>query len=263
MRIIVCIKQVPNSSLIKIDPETGALIRDGVPNIINPDDKGGIEEALRIKERIPGTTVTVICMGPPQATTALREALSLGADDGVLVTDRAFGGSDTRATAFILGSTIRSLGEFDLIICGRQAIDGDTAQVGPQLAEELNLPQITYVSKLELEGDNVTAYRNLEKTILVMNAKLPILLTAMKEMNDVRYPTVQGIRAAFNKPILIVDNKKLNLDPKNIGFEGSPTKVMKSFVPKPRQRGEMLEGATVGELVQTLFGKLQTTKALS
>lgn len=263
MRIIVCIKHVPNSSLIKIDPVTGALIRDGVPHIINPDDKGGIEEALRIKERVAGTTVTVICMGPDRASSALREAFAMGADEGVLVSDRAFGGSDTRATSRILGETIRQLGHFDLIICGRQAIDGDTAQVGPQLAEELGLPQITYVSHLEVDGNHIIAHRNLEKSYLVMHAEMPLLLTAMKEMNDARIPSIQGIKSAFHRPITFITNEDLKINPDEIGLKGSPTKVMKSFVPKPRQRGEILEGHSSSELVQSLFSRLLSTKALS
>ena len=263
MRIIVCIKQVPNSSLIKIDPVTGAMIRDGVPNIINPDDKGGIEEALRMKEQFPGTTVTVVCMGPPQAKSALREAYAMGADEGVLISDRAFGGSDTRATACIIGAAIRRLGHFDLIICGRQAIDGDTAQVGPQLAEELGIPQITYVSHLEVSGNKVVAHRNLEKSYLVMHAKMPLLLTAMKEMNQARFPSIPGIKTAFKKEIITFSNQELKLPDSEIGFTGSPTKVVKSFVPKPRQRGEIIEGNTSAELVEGLFDRLLSTKALS
>lgn len=264
MHIIVCIKQVPNAAYLKIDPETGTFLKDGVPSIINPDDKGGIEEALRIKEKYSGSTVTVVCMGPDRAKIALREAFAMGADNGFLISDFAFGGSDTRATSYILASTIRQyIPDFDLIICGRQAIGGDTAQVGPQLAEELDLPQITYVSHLEIDDDkNVIAYRNLEKSYLVMKSRLPLLLTAIKEMNNARLPSIQGIKKAFHKDIKVITNQDLKLESKYIGFDGSPTKVIKSFVPHPRQRGEILHGNSNAELVDELFARLISTKAI-
>ena len=153
MKIIVCIKQVPDTTEVKLDPKTGRLIRDGVPSIINPDDKNALEEALRIKDENPDTTVTVVSMGPPQADVAMREALAMGADEAILISGREFGGSDTWATSYIIATAIKKIPDYDIIFCGRQAIDGDTAQVGPQIAEQLNIPQITYVQKLDIEGD--------------------------------------------------------------------------------------------------------------
>ena len=152
MNIIVCIKQVPDTNEVRIDPVRGTLIRDGIPSIINPDDKNALEEAIRIKERYEDVHVMVLSMGPPQAENALREALAMGADEAILLSDRQFGGSDTWGTSIILAAAINKIGKYDIIFCGRQAIDGDTAQVGPEMAEHLGLPQITYVSKLEVKG---------------------------------------------------------------------------------------------------------------
>ena len=201
MKLIVCIKQVPNTVEVKLDPATGRLIRDGVPNIINPDDKNALEEALRIKDENPGTTVTVLSMGPAQADVAMREALAMGADEAILLSDRAFGGSDTWATSYIIATAIKKINDFDIIFCGRQAIDGDTAQVGPQIAEQLNIPQITYVEELTVSGDKVTARRKLEEGYSVVEAKMPVLITAIKELNTPRYMTPAGIFDAYKKYI--------------------------------------------------------------
>ena len=189
MKIIVCIKQVPDTTEVKLDPKTGRLIRDGVPSIINPDDKNALEEALRIKDENPDTTVTVVSMGPPQADVAMREALAMGADEAILISGREFGGSDTWATSYIIATAIKKIPDYDIIFCGRQAIDGDTAQVGPQIAEQLNIPQITYVQKLDIEGDKVIVQRQLEDGYTVVEAKMPVLLTAIKELNTPRYMT--------------------------------------------------------------------------
>lgn len=261
MKIIVCVKQVPNSNLIKIDPEKGTLIREGVPSIINPDDKNALEEALRIKEKFPDTSVTVISMGPLQAKYALREALAMGADEAILLSDYAFAGSDTRATASILASAIRKIGQYDIIICGRQAIDGDTAQVGPQVAEYLNIPQITYVSKLEIEGSKISAHRAVEDGYFIINSQMPILLTAIKELNIARIPSISGIRKAFQTEIKAWSADDLDVNKNLIGLSGSPTRVLRSFTPQRRKAGEILSGST-SEAVSTLLAKLQARHAI-
>ena len=182
MKIIVCIKQVPDTTEVKLDPKTGRLIRDGVPSIINPDDKNALEEALRIKDENPDTTVTVVSMGPPQADVAMREALAMGADEAILISGREFGGSDTWATSYIIATAIKKIPDYDIIFCGRQAIDGDTAQVGPQIAEQLNIPQITYVQKLDIEGDKVIVQRQLEDGYTVVEQRCPFCLPQSKNL---------------------------------------------------------------------------------
>ncbi len=260
MRILVCIKQVPDTNEVKLDKKTGTLIRDGVPSIINPDDKNALEEALTIKDNRKDVHVTVITMGPPQADDALREALAMGADDAILLTDRAFGGSDTWSTSLILSEAIKKLGTFDIIFCGRQAIDGDTAQVGPQIAEKLNIPQITYVKKLEIQGDEVVAERALEDGYQVIRTKMPCLLTAIKELNQPRYASVPGIVEAYDeKEVKIMTYDDLKIDKALIGLEGSPTNVKKTFTPEQKGQGRRLEGSVVemcSELVSELKGKL-------
>lgn len=259
MRILVCIKQVPDTNEVKLDKKTGTLIRDGVPSIINPDDKNALEEALTIKDNRKDVHVTVITMGPPQADDALREALAMGADDAILLTDRAFGGSDTWSTSLILSEAIKKLGTFDIIFCGRQAIDGDTAQVGPQIAEKLNIPQITYVKKLEIQGDEVVAERALEDGYQVIRTKMPCLLTAIKELNQPRYASVPGIVEAYDeKEVKIMTYDDLKIDKALIGLEGSPTNVKKTFTPEQKGQGRRLEGSVVemcSELVSELKGK--------
>ncbi len=244
MKIIVCVKQVPDTNEVRINQETGTLIRDGVPSIINPDDMNAIEEAVKIKEELKDVTVTVLCMGPPQADVALREALAIGADEAILLTDRAFAGSDTWATATILASAIKAIGAYDIIFCGRQAIDGDTAQVGPEIAEFLGIPQISYVQKLKVEGKKVIAERKLEEGHFVIEADMPILLTAIKELNTPRYPYARRIYEAYSKP----ENVKkwtindIEVDLTQIGVKNSPTNVYKSFVPTKEFKGVILEG---------------------
>lgn len=245
MRIIVCVKQVPDTNEVRIDPVKGTLIREGVPSIINPDDKNALEEALKIKETHDGVEVIVLSMGPPQAKEAMREAIAMGADEAILLSDRAFGGADTWATSSTLAAAIRKIGDYDIIFCGRQAIDGDTAQVGPQIAEHLGLPQITYVEKLEINGKNVTAHRALEDGYYVVKSEMPVLLTAIKELNEPRYSSIKGIYKAYRNEELIkvwtVDD--IDVDREQIGLKGSPTQVKKSFTPESRKTGgEMLTG---------------------
>ena len=245
MKIIVCIKQVPDTSEVKLDPKTNTLIRDGVPSIINPDDKSGIEAALRIKEQVGGT-VTVVCMGPPQADVAIREALAMGCDDGILISGREFGGSDTLATSTIIAAGIKTL-DYDLIITGRQAIDGDTAQVGPQIAEKLGLPQVSYAAEITKEGRTLTIKRMLEDGYMTIKVNTPCLITCIKELNAPRYMSVGGIFECYEKPYEVFDYNTLKDDPlidsTTIGLKGSPTNIFKSFTPPQKGAGMMLEGA--------------------
>ena len=256
MKIIVCVKQVPDTNQVKINPVTGTLIRDGVPSIINPDDKNALEEAIRLKALSEDVHVTVLCMGPPQAKDALREALAMGADDAVLLSDRAFGGSDTYATATILAAGIRKIGDYDLVLCGRQAIDGDTAQVGPQIAEFLGLPQVSYVEKLEVSGRTVLAHRATEEGYYIMEAPMPVLLTAIKELNVPRYPHMAGIHRAFaaDAPITVWGVEDVDVDLTQIGVRNSPTNVYRSFTPFREFHGETIEGSNT-EIAEQLIQK--------
>jgi len=238
MNIIVCIKQVPDTNEVKIDPVTGTLIREGVPSIINPDDKNALEEALLLKDKYDAH-VTVITMGPPQAEKALREALSMGADEAVLITDRAFGGADTLATSRVLAAAIQKL-PYDIVFAGRQAIDGDTAQVGPEIAEHLSLSQVTYVEKVEIEGRELTIRRALEDGYEVIKVKTPVLLTAIKELNVPRYMNVKYIYEAFQKEIKIWNSDDIDIEKSLLGLGGSPTKVRKSMTKDVKGKGELI-----------------------
>ncbi|WP_353093042.1 electron transfer flavoprotein subunit beta/FixA family protein [Tissierella praeacuta] len=244
MNIIVCLKQVPDTNEVKIDPVRGTLIREGVPSIINPDDRNALEEALRLKDEHKDIKITVLSMGPPQADVALREALAMGADEAVLLSDRAFAGSDTWATSTALATGIKNIKDYDIIFCGRQAIDGDTAQVGPQIAEHLNLPQITYVEELKIKDDKVIAKRALEDGHFVIESEMPVLLTAIKELNEPRYPSIKGIYDAYKSDnVKIWSAKDIDADFSNLGLDGSPTQVNKSFTPQGRTGvGEILQG---------------------
>lgn len=256
MNIVVCIKQVPDTNEVKLDPKTGTLIREGVPSIINPDDKAGLEAALRLKDSM-GAKVSVISMGPPQADLALREALAMGADEAILVTDRAFGGADTWATSSTLASAIRKL-PFDLIITGRQAIDGDTAQVGPQIAEHLRLPNISYAEEIKVEGDSIVVKRQYEDRYHILKAKMPCLITALAELNDPRYMTPMGVWDAYHdKEVTIWTLEDLDVDRSNIGLKGSPTHVFKSFT-KPLKAAGTVVNTDVQESVDFLMEKLRS-----
>ncbi len=228
MKIVVCIKQVPDTNEVKLDPVTGTLIRDGVPSIINPDDKAGLEAALTLKEQT-GATVTVVTMGPPQADAVLREAMAMGADDAYLITDRAFGGADTLATSTTIAAAIRTL-EYDLIIAGRQAIDGDTAQVGPQIAEHLGIANVSYAEDIKVEGNTVIVKRQYEDRYHTVKVQMPCLVTALGEMNKPRYMTPGGIFDAYrNKEVKVITRADLEVEDETIGLKGSPTKVAQSF----------------------------------
>ena len=256
MNIIVCIKQVPETTEVRINPETNTLIREGVKSIINPFDMYAIEEAVRFKEKFGGKA-TVITMGPPQAEAALREALSLGIDEAILITDRAFAGSDTWATSYTLAQVIRKIGAFDLILCGKQASDGDTAQVGPGISAHLDIPQVTYVKKIEeLRDNSLRVERMMEEGYEVIETPLPCLLTVVKEINEPRLPSLKGMLRAKSAKITVWTQKELSLDSQSIGLCGSPTQVIKIFTPPPRIGGQILKGDTQ-EIVEKLAGLLK------
>lgn len=255
MNIIVCIKQVPDTNDVKIDPKTNTLIREGVASVVNPFDVFAVEEALRLKTKLGGI-VTAITMGPPQAETALREVIAMGADKGVLVSDRAFAGADTWATSYTLAMAIRKIRDFGLIICGKQATDGDTAQVGPGLATHLNLPQITYVRKIEeIDESHIIAQRMLEDGNEAINSSLPCVITVVKEINQPRIISLRGRMIARRAEITKWTAKDINAEPDKIGLDGSPTKVVRIFTPSARPGGRMLTG-TPEECVRELVDQL-------
>jgi len=257
MKIIVCIKQVPDTTEVEIDPQTNTLIRTGIPVIINPDDKSGIEAALSLREQIDGSTVTVVSMGPPQAEMALREALSMGCDEAVLISGRRFGGSDTLATSTIISAALKKIG-YDLIITGRQAIDGDTAQVGPQIAEHLGIPQVSYVEDVFPEKDSLIVMRQYEDRSHKIRVKLPCLLTAIQDLAAPRYMTVGGITDAAEKEVKVIDYEALSdlLNPAEIGLKGSPTNVVRSYTKEAKAQGTVLKGLTPDEAVEAIMAQL-------
>jgi electron transfer flavoprotein beta subunit len=261
MEILVCVKQVPDTTEVKIDPVTNTLIRQGVPSIVNPFDKNAVEAALQLKEA-HGGKVTVVSMGPPQATDALKECLAMGADEAFLVSDRAFGGADTLATSYTLAAAVKKLGKFDIILCGKQAIDGDTAQVGPEMAEHLGLAQITYVAKIEVNGDTVRIEREHEDGYEVIEAKMPVMMTVVKSINEPRYPTVKGTMKANRKEIPVLTAGDLNVDAQKLGLKGSPTQVRRIFTPKQRTQGILIEKDTAREAVAELLNKLSEAKVI-
>jgi len=255
MKIVVCIKQVPDSSEVRINPETGTLIRDGVPSIINPYDLHAIEAGLQIKEKVGGK-VTVITMGPPQAETALRDALSMGADEAMLLTDRAFAGADTWATAYTLSRAIKKLGA-DIIICGKQAIDGDTAQVGPELAEFLDIPHVAYVNRIEtIKENSIVIHRLMEDGYDIVESSIPVLITVVKEINEPRLPSLRGKMAAKKAEIKKLSSRDIEADESLVGLKGSPTQVKRIFAPELKKDRKIFEG-TPEEQVQKLIEELR------
>ncbi len=257
MKIIVCVKQVPDTNEVKIDPVKGTLIREGVPSIINPDDANALEAALKIKDEYDDTTVDVITMGPPQAKSMLRECLAMGADSAYLLSDRAFGGADTCATSTTIAAGIANMGNVDIIFAGRQAIDGDTAQVGPQVAQRLNLPVVTYVQEVEIKDGKCMVQRQLEDGYELIEVQTPCLLTCVKELNQPRYMTVSGIVDAYEKEITVWNHEDVKLDPKDCGLNASPTQVFRSFTPDAKGKGEMIPAGNPSEIASTLVGKLK------
>lgn len=256
MNIIVCIKQVPGTTQVQINPETGTLIREGVEAVVNPFDEYAIEEALRIKEKMGGE-ITVLTMGPPQAETALRKAIGMGADHAVLVSDRAFAGSDTWATGYTLSAAINKLGAFDLIICGKQAIDGDTAQVGPGIAEMLGIPFVAWVRKVEeISKEQIRVERMMEDGYEVIEMPLPSLITVVKEINEPRLESLKGKMRAKKAEIKTLTRADLDVEDAKLGLNGSPTSVLRSFVPERKTGGKVLQGETA-ELVDAAFQSIQ------
>jgi len=257
MKIIVCVKQVPNTNEIKINPETGTLIREGVPSILNHDDANAMELALSIKDDDPATEVTVLSMGPPQAKAMLQECLAMGADRAILLSDRALGGSDTWATSNAIAAGIRKIGDFDLVLAGRQAIDGDTAQVGPQIAEKMNLPQVTYVKKFEMQDGEAVVHRAMENGHEEIKVKLPCLLTAIKELNEPRYMSIKEILRATQAEIPVWGAEDIDVSKETVGLKASPTKVFRSFTPKPKGKGISVEGDNPKEKATSLLSDMK------
>lgn len=259
MKIIVCIKQVPDTTEVKINEETNTLIREGVASVVNPFDLYAVEEGLRLREKYGGT-VTALSMGPPQAVDSLREVLSMGVDEAVLLSDRAFAGADTLATSYALAKGVQKIGGFDLIICGKQAIDGDTAQVGPGLAEKLGVVHVTYVKKIHgIKDSLITVERMTEEGSEIIRFPLPGLITVVKEINEPRLPSLKGKMRAKKVEIPVWSIRDVEADEEKTGLKGSPTWVMKIFTPEFRGGGEILTGS-VEEQVERLVQKLRETK---
>lgn len=254
MKIAVCIKQVPDTTEIKLDPIKGTLIREGVASIMNPDDKGGLEMALQLKEKY-NAHITVITMGPPQADDILREAYAMGADRAIHLSDRKFAGADTLATSLALAGALKAL-EYDIIITGRQAIDGDTAQVGPQIAEHLDIPQVTYVSELTIKENNkLLIKKSTEEGYQMVETSTPCLLTVLSSAGSARYMTVRGIIEAYTRDVEVWSADNIDVDQTKLGLKGSPTRVWKSFTKGAKAAGQIYEVDTQ-EAVDIILEKL-------
>jgi electron transfer flavoprotein beta subunit len=243
VNIVVCIKQVPGTTDIKIDPQTNTLVREGVQSIINPFDTYALEEGVRLRERFGGR-VMVVSMGPPQADAALREAISLGADEAILLSDRAFAGSDTWATSYVLSKAIARIADYDVVVCGRQTLDGDTGQVGPGLSEMLGIPFVAYVSKVEEVAEGVMrVQRMVEEGYETMEMSLPAVITVVKEINVPRVPSLRGTLKSKTAEIPVWTAADIGVEEEKAGIAGSPTRVVKVFFPKRERRSEMLQGS--------------------
>jgi len=261
VKIAVCLKQVPETTEVKINPETNTLMREGVASITNPFDEFALEEGLLTKEKYGGE-VHVMSMGPPQAIEILKNALAVGADKVYLLSDPAFAGADTLATAYTLAKTIEKIGEVDLVICGKQAIDGDTAQVGPGIATRLGIPQLTYVAKvreIDPAKKKIVVERMLENGREVVECSLPVVITVMKDINEPRLPSLLGIKKAAKATIPTWTAQEIGVDENRVGLKGSPTWVWKVFSPESRGGGEILKGE-VTETVPLLVNKLMDSK---
>lgn len=260
MNILVCVKQVPDTTEIKIDPVNNTLIRQGVPSIVNPFDGYALEAAARIKDKHPDVKIVALSMGPEQAKDALKECLAIAADRAYLVSGRKFGGSDTLATSYIISAAVKKIeeteGNFDLIFCGKQAIDGDTAQVGPEIAEHLGYPQITYGLEAEIDETTVRVRKEVEEGIEVIAAEMPALVTFTKPAWDPRFPTIKRKLAANRAQIPVISDTDLALDENKIGLKGSPTKVKKTFVPQRKTGGALIKEQTGEASARKLFEAL-------
>jgi electron transfer flavoprotein beta subunit len=263
MDIVACIKQVPETTEVRVDPQTNALIREGVKSIVNPFDENAVEAALQLKEA-NGGKVTVICMGPPQAQEALRHTIAMGADEAILLCDGAFRGSDTLATSYTLAAAVRKIGEVDLILCGKQAIDGDTGQVGPGLAERLGIPQVTFAIGLEVADGKLRARRVLDDFYEVLEVKLPAVVTVVKQINEPRFPAMRNLLKAKRAPITTWTLADLEADATQTGFDGSPTQVITVWPPAKKTGGEVLEGeadeiaARLAEIIKSMSIQLSS-----
>jgi len=256
MHIIVCVKQVPDAKDVRLDPKTNTLAREGVEAIMNPYDRHALEEAVAIKEQ-QGGSVTVLTMGPPQAAAVLREAIACGADQGVLISDRAFAGADTWATSYTLAKAVQTLGAFDLILCGKQAIDGDTAQVGPGLAHRLDLPFATCIQKTRrVSAEQIEVERMMDDGYDVLRLPLPALLTVVKDINEPRVASLKGKMRAKKAEIRTLSAADIGAEPQSIGLAGSPTQVVRVFSPEPRGDRRIFSGS-VEEQVDQLVACLK------
>ncbi len=263
MKIVACIKQVPDTTDVKINPETRTLVREGVESITNPFDEYALEEALLTREKYGGE-VHAITMGPPQAIEVLKNALAIGSDYAYLISDNSFAGSDTWATAYTIAHAIKKIGAVDLVICGKQAIDGDTAQVGPGVATQLGIPQLTYVSKvreIDLENKRIVVERMLEDGKEIVESSLPALITVVKDINEPRLPSLLGIKKAAKAEIPTWTIEDLPLERAKCGLEGSPTEVIRVFTPEQRGGGEILEGELT-ETIPLLIDQLMEAKVI-
>lgn len=258
MKIVVCAKQVPNTTDIKINQETGTLVRDGVESILNHDDANALEQALQLKDMFPESKVIVLSMGPQQAIEMLQECIAMGADEAILLSDKILGGSDTWATSNALAAAINKIGDVDIVFAGRQAIDGDTAQVGPQIAEKLDLPQVTYVKEFSIEDETVIVKRALEDGYETLKLHTPCMLTTIKELNIPRYMTVKGIMRSVDTDITKWTAEDIKVDKDIVGLKASPTNVYKSFTPKPKGKGIDIVGDSPKEMVKNLMGELKS-----
>ncbi|HPO52587.1 MAG TPA: electron transfer flavoprotein subunit beta/FixA family protein [bacterium] len=256
MKYIVCIKQVPDTMDVKVDPETKRIVREGVPSIMNPYDYYAVEETLRLKERFGGTTVA-ISMGPPQAEAVLKEAISLGIDEAYLLSDRAFAGSDTLATSYTLSQAIKKIADFSIILCGREAMDGSTGQVGPELAEHLEIPIITYVSKIVNIADNqLECVRLLEDHYESLKSPLPVVITVVKEINEPRLPSLKGMLKAKKTAIPVLTKNDIGGNDTQYGQDGSPTKVVEIWRPEIKKEGKVISGEP-DELAEAIYQELK------
>jgi len=261
MNIVVCLKQVPGTAKVRIDPQTNTLIRQGIENIINPFDTYAVEEGVRMKERYGGK-VTVISMGPPQAEEALREAISLGVDEAILLSDSAFAGADTWATSYTLARAIDKLGQYDLVVCGRQTLDGDTGQVAPELAEMLGIPFVAYVSQIEEADDkSMRVRRMVEDGYEIVETPLPAVISVVKEINVPRLPSLRRLAKAKSAVIPVWTAEELGVDKNKVGLAGSFTRVIKVFFPQRVRQGEMLQGELASQ-VDSLIDRLRDTKLI-
>ena len=261
LNIVVPIKQVPETTEVEFDEETGRLKREGVAAVINPFDEYAIEEGLRLKEKHSGV-VKVLTMGPPWAADALRDAIAMGADEAWLATDRVFGGADTWATSLTLSKCIEKMGEYDVVICGLKTTDGDTGQTGPEMAEHLGVPHVCYVSEIKnIESNRITLKRNTDEGVETLEASLPILITVGKDINQPRLATLRGRLKAKKAEINQITNNELQMDPKEIGLDGSFTRVVKIFEPEEHEAGEVIEGSAE-QLAEAILSKLQECRVI-